>query len=186
MSVEFARHWFTVGDYERMGKVGILPHDKRFELIRGEIIEMSPIGKRHAACVNYLSNSLSAQLGQTVIVSVKNPIVLDDFSEPQPDVVLLKPRADFYRNALPKPEDVLLVIEVSDSTLEFDRRVKVSDYARTGIPELLIFNLPDEQLEYHAQPANDAYKITRTLKRGERLQSSSVPGAIFDVAEILG
>ena len=98
MSVEFARHWFTVGDYERMGEVGILPHDKRFELIRGEIIKISPIGKRYAACVNYLSYSPSAQLGQTVIVSVQNPIVLDDFSEPQPRCCL----AQAARKLLPQ------------------------------------------------------------------------------------
>lgn len=186
MSVEFARHWFTVGDYERMGEAGILPDDKRFELIRGEIIEMSPIGQRHAACVAKLTSVLSQQTAGTAIVWVQNPIVLDDFSEPQPDVVLLKPRADFYRNALPTPDDVLLVIEVSDTTLNFDRQVKALDYARAGISEVLIFNLPDEQLEYYEQPTNGAYRISRTLELGERLQSSTVSGALFDVTEILG
>lgn len=186
MSVEVAKHWFTVGDYERMGEVGILPHDKRFELLRGEIIEMSPIGKRHAACVKRLNRTLNRDVGDSVIVSTQDPIQLDDFSEPQPDIALLKFRDDFYEQSLPMPSDVLLVIEVSDTTLDFDRRVKVSDYARAGIPEVLIFNLPDEQLEYFAQPVNGVYRITRTLKRGERLQSSVVPGAVFDVAEILG
>ena len=186
MSVQFARHWFTVGEYERMGEVGILPHDKRFELIRGQIIKMSPIGKRHAACVKRLNRTLNRQVGDSVIVSTQDPIQLDDFSEPQPDIALLKFRDDFYEQSSPTLSDVLLVIEVSDTTLDFDRQVKVLDYARASIPEVLIFNLPDERLEYYAQPANGVYTITRTLKRGERLQSSIVPGATFDVAEILG
>ena len=186
MSVQFAKHYFTIHDYERMGETGILPHTKHYELIEGEIIEMSPIGSRHAACVCQLNQSLYNQVGDAVIVRVQNPIVLDDFSEPQPDITLLKPRTDFYRDKHPAAADVLLVIEVADTTLGFDRQVKMPMYARAGIPEALIFNLPDEQLEYHANPSNGVYQVTRILKRGETLASSSVSGAVFDVAAIFG
>ena len=186
MSVQIAKHWFTVRDYERMGELGILPAGERYELMRGEIIEMSPIGKRHAACANRLSRELNRQVGASVIVSIQNPIQLDDYSEPQPDVVLLRFRADFYSESLPAPADVLLVVEVSDTTLDYGRQFKLADYARVGIPEVLICNLPDEQLEYFAQPADGAYSVARILQRGERLTSASVPDAVFDVAAVLG
>lgn len=186
MSVQFAKHYFTIHDYERMGETGILPATKRYELIEGEIIEMSPIGSRHAACVCQLNHSLYRQVGDAIIVSVQNPIVLDDFSEPQPDITLLKPRADFYRDKHPTAADVLLVIEVADTTLQYDRQVKLPMYALAGIPEALVFNLPDERLEYHADPVNGVYQVTRILNRGESLASSSVSGAVFDVAAIFG
>ena len=186
MSVQFARHYFTVGEYERMGQTGVLAEDARVELIEGEIIEMSPVGSRHAACVDVVARLLNQQVGDSVIVRVQNPIVLDDFSEPQPDIALLKFREDFYRDAHPRPENVLLVIEVSDTTLEYDRHVKIPIYARAGIPEALIFNLPDEQLEYYAQPEAESYKVTLILKRGAQFKSSNVPGVVLDVDAILG
>ncbi len=186
MSVRFAKHWFTASEYERMGEAGILPANERFELIEGEIIKMSPIGKRHAACVAKLNALLSQQLAGTFIVWVQNPIILEDFSEPQPDIALLKPRPDFYRDALPIPLEVLLVIEVSDTTLEYDRRVKLSIYAAAGIPEVLIFNLPDEQIEYHSQPSNGAYQHTRLYKQGATLTSVAVPDLKINVDAVLG
>lgn len=186
MSVQFAKHWFTVGEYERMGEVGILPEDKRYELIEGDIIEMSPIGMRHAACVNRLNRILNRQAGDSIIVSIQDPIQLDDYSEPQPDVALLKYREDFYELSFPTGADVLLVIEVSDTTLNIDRQLKLSSYARAGILEALIFNLPDDQLEYYAQPVSGAYKHARILKCSEQLKSSVVPDLTFDVAAILG
>lgn len=186
MSVRFAKHWFTASDYERMGEAGILPANERFELIAGEIIKMSPIGKRHAACVDALAELLQEQLQRKVIVRVQNPILLDDFAEPQPDVCLLKRREDFYRDALPTPLDVLLVIEVSDTTLDYDRHFKLPLYAAAGIPEVLIFNLPDEQLEYHAQPANGAYQHTRLFKHDETLTSVAVPDLKISVDAVLG
>ena len=103
MSVQFARHYFTVGEYERMGETGVFAPDDRVELVEGEIIEMSPVGSRHAACVDVVANILHEQLRGKAIVRVQSPIVLDDFSEPQPDVSLLKFREDFYRDAHPSP-----------------------------------------------------------------------------------
>ncbi|MGI9106095.1 MAG: Uma2 family endonuclease [Pyrinomonadaceae bacterium] len=186
MSVQIAKHWFTVTEYERMGELGILPAEKRYELMRGEIVEMSPIGKRHAACVKRLIRMLGSQVNDSIIISIQDPIQLDDYSEPQPDVALLKFRDDFYSESLPAPADVLLVVEVSDTTLDYDRQFKLADYARAGIPEVLICNLPDDQLEYYAQPADGAYQVARILQRGERLASASIPDAVFDVVAILG
>ncbi len=186
MSVQVAKHSFSVAEYERMGQTGVLAADDRVELIEGEIIEMSPVGSRHAACVKLLSKILNRQVGDAAIVSTQDPVRIDDYSEPQPDVALLKFRGDFYRYAHPTAADVLLMIEVADTTVEYDRHVKVPLYARAGVPEALIFNLPDEQLEYYAQPEAGSYQITRTLKRGEHLQSSSVAPVVFDVEAILG
>src|SRR5438270_10660258 len=113
MSVEIARHSFTVEEFERMGEASIFPKDARFELIEGEIYEMSPIGSPHAACVKFLSRLLNELFGKDLIVGTQDPTQLDDFSEPQPDVTLLHWREDFYRTAHPTPADVLLVVEVA-------------------------------------------------------------------------
>lgn len=186
MSLQIAKHHFTARQYERMGETGILPADKRYELIEGEIIEMSPIGKRHAASVDALNTVLNKQVGDAAIVRVQNPILLEDDSEPLPDIALLKPREDFYREELPRPSDVLLVIEVADTTLEYDRRVKLPTYARAGIPEVVILNLRDEQLEHHTQPVGGAYQLARVFKRGEPFTTSNVPGVTIDLAYVLG
>lgn len=124
MSLPISRYYFTVAEFERMGQAGILTKDARLELIEGEIIEMSPVGSRHAACVNFLSRFLNRAVGDIALVSAQNPIRLSDFSEPQPDVALLRLRDDFYRAAHPTPAETLLIIEVADTTLEYDRQVK--------------------------------------------------------------
>src|SRR5215213_9412762 len=149
-SVQVNRRSFTVAEYERMGQFGIFSEDDRVELVRGEIIEMSPIGERHAASVNVLDEIVRERLKRTVTVSVQNPIQLDDYSEPQPDIAVLKRRDDFYRHAHPRPEDVLVVIEVSDSTLDLDRTVKLPLYAAAGIPEAWVVNLPEERIEVYS------------------------------------
>ncbi len=118
-----------------MAEVGLLSEDSRVELIEGEIIEMSPIGSTHGGTVNRSSKLLHRELDDIAIVSVQNPVHIDDFSEPQPDLALLKPRKDFYSNSHPTPEDVLVVIEVADASVYYDRNVKPPLYARAGIPE---------------------------------------------------
>lgn len=185
MSVNPAEyHNLTVSEYERMGENGIFPPDARVELIEGEIIEMSPIGSRHAACVDLITEVFNEQLRGRAIVRAQNPIVLDDFSEPQPDITVLRFRPDRYRAAHPRPEDILLVIEVSDTTVQYDRLMPL--YARAGIPEALLFNLPDDRLEYFSHPEMGAYQVSRVLGRGERFQSTSVDGLALDVEMILG
>jgi len=186
MSVNLAKHYFTVSEYERMGETGVLAPDARVELIEGEIIEMSPIGSPHAACVNLLTKILNNQLGNRAIVSTQAPIRLDDFSEPQPDIAVLKFRPDFYRNAHPRPEDVMLICEVADTTLGYDRNVKMPLYARAGIPEALIFNLPEEQLEHYSQPEAGKYQAIRIFIRGEQFKSISVPEVSLELDEVFG
>jgi Uma2 family endonuclease len=185
MSANLKNH-FTVSEYERMGETGMLPPDARVELIEGEIIEISPIGSRHAACVDLITEVFNEQLSGRAIVRGQNPIVLDDFSEPQPDVSVLKFRRDRYRSAHPHPNDIMLVIEVAETTVHYDRHVKVPLYARAGIPEALLFNLPDDRLEYFAKPEAGIYQVHRVLNRGEQFESTNVPGLTLDVEMILG
>ena len=113
MSVQTARRLFNTEEYHRMAAAGILCEDDRVELLQGEIVEMSPIGSRHVACVNRLTQRFSTLLGKRAIVSVQNPVLLGEFSEPEPDLALLRWRDDFYGEALPRAEDVLLLVEVA-------------------------------------------------------------------------
>jgi Uma2 family endonuclease len=185
-SVEINRRSFTVAEYERMGQAGIFSEDDRVELVCGEIIEMSPIGERHAACVDALSELLRERLRRSVNVRAQNPIRLDDYSEPQPDIAVLKRRDDFYRHAHPRPEDVLVVIEVSDSTLELDRKVKVPLYAGAGIPEAWVVNLPEERVEVYSDPAGGEYRTVRSYARRQKLQSHTVAALRLSVSKVLG
>src|SRR5271165_6986138 len=151
------RRALTVAEYHRMGEVGILTEDDRVELIEGELIAMSPIGSEHSGTVNVLTHCLVQAVGQRGIVAVQNPVQLDDLSEPQPDFAVLKPRADFYRRATPRPDEVLLIIEVADSSLAYDRHVKQSLYARHGIPEFWIVNLAAGEVEVCRTPDGVGY-----------------------------
>ena len=169
-----------------MAEVGLLSEDSRIELIEGEIIEMSPIGSTHGGTVKRSSAFLNRLLGDAAIVSVQDPIQLDDFSEPQPDLALLKPRKDFYSKSHPTPENVLVVIEVADTSIEYDRNVKLPLYARAGIPEAWLLVLPKEVIEVHSQPKNGKYQKVRRLKRGKALTSPTIPGLSCRVEDLLG
>lgn len=182
----YTRYKFTVEEYMRMGEAGVFPPDVRVELIEGEIVDMSPIGDRHAACVDGLDELIRVVLGRTVTIRVQNPIQLDDYSEPQPDISILKRRDDFYRHGKPRPEDVLLLIEVSESTLEYDRKKKVALYARAGIPEVWIVNLIDERVETFADLSGGAYQTTAVFSRSEEVQSRSLAALRLGVSEIFG
>jgi Uma2 family endonuclease len=186
MSVQIEKRTFTVAEYERMGEAGILSENDRVELIEGEIIEMSPIGKRHAACVGRLNRALTLLLQHVALVWTQNPIWLSDDSEPQPDIVVLKLRDDFYENSLPTPDDVLLLIEVSDTTLEYDRQIKLPLYARAGVPEVWIVNLVEEVVETYSQPSGDSYRSTGRFARGEFVQSSVVEALRVEASAVLG
>lgn len=169
-----------------MTDAGILSEGDRVELIDGEVVEMSPIGSRHAACVDRLNKLLNRLVAQDVIVRVQNPIVLDDYSEPQPDVSLLRPRPDFYAQGHPSPADVLLVVEVADSSTQFDREIKLPLYAQAMLPEVWLVNLPDDTIERYSRPVNGAYRIAQTLRRGEVLISTAILNLNLDVNAILG
>jgi len=182
----FTAHRFTVEEYGRMGEAGVFSPDVRVELIEGEIVYMSPIGDRHAACVGWLNRTLTLLLQHVALVWMQNPVRLNDHSEPEPDILVLKPRDDFYRDGKPRPEDVMVLIEVSDTTLEYDRRVKVPLYARAGVPEVWIVNLTDERVETFAEPSGGVYRTTAAFSRDEEIQSRSLAALRLGVSEIFG
>ena len=186
MSVELLRIKFTVQDYRKMSDSGILKKNDRVELIRGEIVEMSPIGTRHAAFVRRLNTLFSEKLRGRAIVDIQNPVELDDTSEPQPDVALLQPRADFYILGHPQPRDILLIIEVADTTVRYDREVKIPLYAEDGIVEVWLVDINGQSLEVYREPTPDGYQNVRQLTRGASLSSLAFPDVTIAVNEILG
>jgi Uma2 family endonuclease len=186
MSRELAKYWINAEEYERMGAAGIFQPDARLELIEGEIFEMSPIGSPHAACVDTLTLLFSEMAERRFIVRVQNPIRLNDFSEPQPDLTLLRWRADFYRGAHPTPTDVLLVVEVADTTVITDRSVKVPLYARAGVAEVWLVNVPEGRVEIYSDPADGAYRVTTQHARGETAQSPTLARLVVNVDELFG
>ena len=186
MSVQFKKHYFNVKEYHRMAEVGLLSSDSCVELIEGEVIEMSAVCSTHAGTVNRSSAFLSRKLGDTVIISVQNPIRLNAFSEPQPDLALLKPRKDFYSTSHPSPEDVLVIVEVSDTSVEYDRDLKLPLYARAGITEAWLMILGKELIDVHSQPGNGKYQKVQRLKRGRTLTSPTIPSLTCKVEDFLG
>jgi Uma2 family endonuclease len=146
------RRLFNVDEYYRMAEFGIVREDERLELLEGEIIEMPPIGSHHSGAVNRLTALLTGRIGSQAIVSVQNPLRLSDVSSPQPDCALLQPRPDFYTGSHPVPEDVLLLIEVADRSLDTDQQVKLPLYARASIPEVWIVALNDDAIEVYRGP----------------------------------
>ena len=180
------RRWFTVDDFYKMADSGILARGERVELIEGEIIEMSPVGSRHAASVKRLIQFLSAALGDRAVLGAQDPVRLDDFSEPEPDVSVLRPRADFYAENHPGLEDIFLLVEVSDSSLSFDRDVKLPVYAAAGVPEVWVVNLVDSVLEVHTTPERGGYADVRHLHPGETVAAKEISGLELQVTSILG
>ncbi len=170
------RRKFTVAEYYRMGEVGILHHTERVELIDGEVIVMSPVGVPHATVVDRLNMTFAEQARGRYIVRVQNPVHLDDYGEPQPDLVLLRPRDYSTGEHHPGPEDMLLAVEVSDSTLTFDLRVKSQRYAAAGIPEMWVMNLPGDCLERLDQPGPAGYGRRTTFRRGGENQPGGLAG----------
>lgn len=186
MSVQLARRPFTASEYHRLIEYGILTEDDRVELLNGEVIEMAPIGPRHAACVKRLAELLSAKVKKTAIIGVQDPIQLDDYFEPEPDITILKRRADFYVEGHPSPADVLIAIEVADTTVDTDRLVKLPAYARAGIPETWLINLPEDRVEVHSRPNRDVYQEIRIVLRGQRVVSPTLPQLKLKADDILG
>lgn len=183
------KRYFNVGEYYQMARAGILSEDDRVELIEGEVVRMSPIGSRHAACVDRIVNQLLHKIpahSLNLIVRVQNPIRLSEYSEPQPDITLLKPREDFYSSEHPTSEDVLLLIEVSETSAEYDLEVKLPLYAAAGIPEVWLIDLEKELLEVHSRPAGEQYRTTERAKRGDSLRSHTVPRLEITAGAVLG
>ncbi|MDB9510407.1 Uma2 family endonuclease [Kamptonema animale CS-326] len=167
MSVQMQRRLFTVQEYHLMGEAGIFGNNERVELIEGEIIQMAAIGKRHAARVDRLANFFCERVRRRAIVRVQNPICLDDKSEPHPDIALVQTRADFYESALPNSENILLLVEVADSTVDYDRDVKVPNYSRSGIQEVWLWDLEANCLEVYRLPTANGYSSIQKFEGGK-------------------
>lgn len=178
------RRKLSLDEFHRMGAAGILREDDRVELIDGEMIERAPIGTRHLAKVNRLSRMLSLAAGRETIVSTQNPIALPPQNEPQPDIALLKPRADDYEGGLPTAANVLLIIEVADATLAYDRDVKIPIYARHGIAEVWLFDVQGGALSVHLDPTPSGYRRILTPERNETVSPVLLPRVRIDLAEV--
>ncbi len=169
-----------------MMQIGVLPEKQGWELIDGEIIHQVPIGSKHASAVRKLEKFFERNYGDIVIVSSQNPIHIDEHNEPEPDIALLKLRDDFYAEEHSKPSDVWLAIEVSDSTVEYDREVKKTIYAEAGIAEFWLINIPNSTVETYTNPANGAYYQMQIFGRGELIQSKTLTFLSIEVNKVFG
>lgn len=188
MGTETLIHRFDLETYHRLISAGILREDDRVELIEGRIVDMTPIGTRHAACVNRLNSLFSQKLQGRAIVSIQNPVqLLEEQSEPEPDITLLKYREDFYSDELPKAVDVLLIIEVTDSSLVYDREIKIPLYARANIQEAWLINLPENCIETYSSPSagGGGYEIRRIARNSQAISLKSLPDVSLTVNQIL-
>ena len=186
MSVQTQKRLFTVQEYHLISKAGVFGDRDRVELIEGEIVQMTAIGTRHASCVKRLNRRLSMIPEEVAIVGIQDPIQLNERTEPQPDVVLLQPHADYYPTAHPIPSEVLLLVEVSDSTVDFDRDVKVPNYARSGIQEVWLWDLEANCLEVYRFPTANGYTSVQRFERGEMVSPLAFPDFQVSVDLILG
>jgi Uma2 family endonuclease len=186
MATEITKKLFTVDEYHRMAEAGILGPEERLELIDGEIIQMSPIGHAHWVAVNRASLLFFEAFRRNAVVSTQNSVRLSGWTEPQPDVTVFKPRSDLYAAKKPTPADVLLIVEVADSTLRFDRNVKVPLYAAAGIPEVWIEDLNNDCLLVYRDPHAEGYRSTVTLKREDSVSPIAFPEIHFTIDDLLG
>lgn len=177
---------FTVDEFEMMGTAGIFGEDDRVELIEGEILQMSPIGTHHMSVVNRLNMIFAQAVGKSAIVSVQNPIVVNRYNEPEPDLVILKYRDDFYKDTRPRIDDIIVLIEVADTTAHYDRTRKKSIYAKNGVREFWLVDVRQGQVEQYTNPGTDDYRDLTILKDDVKISPKALPELQFEVLEILG
>lgn len=185
MATEAPVYRFTVEQYERMVESGVLTDDDRVELIEGEIVEMAPIGTRHAGCVKRLTHLLMTRFVDRAVVTVQNPARLPPRSEPQPDLTLAVPREDFYSRRHPEPSELFLVIEVADTTILFDRNVKMPLYARSKILEAWLVDLERDRLEVYREPRGGTYTSVEVLERHGSVSLLAFPDVAIPVDAVL-
>jgi len=184
MSVQ-TTHRFNVSEYYRMAETGVLRPDARVELLDGEIIDRSPIGHFHGGVVARLVRLLNKLSNDRWLVWPQNAVRLDENTEPQPDIALLKPSPDDYTGHQPVASDVFMLIEVADSSLELDRDRKLPHYGRAGIVEVWVVNLVDQAIEVHREPNFTGYSSTAILRAGDQARLLAFPDAVVDVGELL-
>ena len=176
---------FTVAEYYRMVDAGILQPRERVELIEGEILTTPPVSPRHAGSVDIANEVFARQNNGQFRVRIRGPVHLDERTEPEPDAALLRCRPGGYRRAHPTPEDILLITEVADSTLDYDRDIKAPIYGRAGIPETWVVNLREDCLEVFRSPGPQGYAQHIIYRRGDKISPVSLPDLEFAVAELL-
>jgi len=187
MAVPIQKRFLTVDEFRQAAEDGALSLEARLELIRGELVEMAPIGDGHAGSVRRLNRQFSSRLSSYAIVDVQNPILLRrQASEPQPDLALLRLRDDLYSTGTPTPADILLVVEVADSSLSYDRKVKMQLYAEADITEVWLVDLNSDTIFVHRRPSPAGYQEVRACRRGDSISSEAFPEVRFTVDEILG
>lgn len=185
MVTETSKRLFTVHEYHRMVDAGILRENDQVELIRGEVVRMSPIGPPHDAAILRANRALNRIVGDRALVGIQGSIRLDEYDEPQPDICLLRPRDDFYASRHPGPADILVIIEVADSSLKYDQTVKLKLCAETGVPEYWISSIRDECIIAYSDLRGSAYQNMRELKRGETIAPQLLPGCRIPVDDLL-
>ena len=178
-------HRFSVNDYYRMAETGVFRPEARVELLDGRIIDRSPIGPFHGGLVNRLSRFFHLKAKGRWTVSTQNPLRLDDYSEPEPDIMLLKPAVDDYTTRHPQPNDVLLLIEVSDATLDYDREEKLPAYGRAGVSEVWIVNLNEKIVEAYRDPNFTGYASRAIFRIGDQVTPQAFPDVGLDISELL-
>jgi Uma2 family endonuclease len=186
MATQIERHRFTVDDYSRMLQSGILTEDDRVELIDGEVVEMSPIGSLHTGTVKQLAELLFGRLAGRVNIGVQDPVELSDYTEPQPDISVLRRRTDYYKGGHAGPDDVLLIIEVGDTSAAYDREEKLPRYALAGIPEVWLVDLEQFVVTQYASPRGNAYEHAQVHVRGQTIDCRSIADLRVAVVDILG
>jgi MEMO1 family protein len=179
------KHRFSVEDYHRMAQTGVLRPDARVELLNGQIIDMSPIGPFHGGVVGRLTRLFTILSRDRWLVWPQNPLRLDDHSEPEPDVMLLKPSPDDYTTRHPRPEDVFLLVEVSDASVTTDLEEKLPAYGRAGVTEVWIVNLNEAAIEVYREPQFNGYASKTILSAGDQARPLAFPDAAVDVAQLL-
>ena len=184
MTAQLLTRKFTTQQYHLMHEAGVFTEGDRLELIKGEITEMSPIGRKHAVCVTRLNELFFSRLLGKVQIWSQNPILLDNASEPQPDLAILKRREDFYAEALPTPADILLVIEVADSTIAYDREIKSVLYAAAGVPEMWLFDVNRKIIEGYSQPSALGYKRIQRYDQNDTFSMLAFSSVIFSCQEM--
>lgn len=179
------RKLFTAAECQHMLRAGILSEDDRLELIEGDLVKMPPISAKHAGCVKRLAALFYDTLRKRAVVSVQDPVHLGEHSEPQPDLALLRPRADYYTQAHPTPQDVLLVVEVSETSTDYDRDIKMPLYARAGIGEAWLVLLEEGWIEVYSEPSPAGYLATRRILPGASLAPQAFPEAVLAAGDVI-
>lgn len=179
------RRRLSRAEYHQMAEAGIFSEDDHIELIAGELVDMAPIGDEHAGLTTQLNHLLHRAAVTNALISVQSPLILDDHNEPEPDLLLLHFRPDYYKHAKPRAEDVLLLIEVADTSLNYDRSVKLPLYAQHRIPEVWIINLKDRTVEIHRAPDGELYRSNLIARSGDQLQPQQAPKITLSVANLL-